>query len=136
MRQGPAIFQLTDWSTRTVSIPDRKTLVWMFVQAVPLANMMLECLGRAEHPVADAALEYISCLDYVPMTDRNPQLQVSTLPAALQTCTLLPESHDNTVHTKSAAVTKSCNLRFIMIHAGSHVCSHGAVAAAAGRLPC
>lgn len=49
------------------------------MQAVPLANMMLECLERAEQSVADAALEYISCLDYVPMTDRSPQLQVTVM---------------------------------------------------------
>lgn len=50
------------------------------VQAVPLANMMLQCLERPEQSVADAALEYISCLDYVAMTDRHPQLQVRPQP--------------------------------------------------------
>ena len=50
--------------------------VCLCLQAVPLADMMLGCLGHSEQSVADAALEYISCLDYVPMTDRSPQLQV------------------------------------------------------------
>lgn len=49
------------------------------MQAVPLADMMLGCLGHSEQSVADAALEYISCLDYVPMTDRSSQLQVTLL---------------------------------------------------------
>ena len=52
---------------------------WLYMQAVPLADMMLGCLGHSEQSVADAALEYISCLDYVPMTDRSPQLQVTLL---------------------------------------------------------
>jgi hypothetical protein len=55
-------------------------------QAVPLADMMLECLGRLEQSVADAALQYISCLDYVPMTDRSPQLQVALHCLPVQGC--------------------------------------------------
>ena len=48
----------------------------VLLQAVPLANMVLETLERPEQSVADAALEYVSCLDYVAMTERDSQLQV------------------------------------------------------------
>lgn len=40
------------------------------VQAVPLVDMMLECLQRPEQSAADSALQYLTCLDFVPMADR------------------------------------------------------------------
>ena len=56
--------------------PHGPTALPVLLQAVPLANMVLETLERPEQSVADAALEYVSCLDYVAMTERDSQLQV------------------------------------------------------------
>mmetsp|Transcript_17088 Transcript_17088/g.51068 ORF Transcript_17088/g.51068 Transcript_17088/m.51068 type:complete len:994 (+) Transcript_17088:167-3148(+) len=46
-----------------------------FPEAVPLVDMMLECLQRPEQSAADSALQYLTCLDFVPMADRDPALQ-------------------------------------------------------------
>lgn len=40
------------------------------LQAVALVDMMLECLQRPEQSVADSALQYFTCLDFVPMAER------------------------------------------------------------------
>ena len=44
-------------------------------QAVPLSNLMVECLARPEQAVAETVLDYFNALDYVLMADRDPQLR-------------------------------------------------------------
>ena len=44
-------------------------------QAVPLANLMVECLARPEPEVAEAVLDYFNALDYVLMADRDALLR-------------------------------------------------------------
>ena len=60
----------------------------MTPQAVPLANLMAECLARPEQAVAETSLDYFNALDYVLMAERDPQLRaplyVQLLPQLLR----------------------------------------------------
>ena len=44
--------------------------VMPMLQAVPLVELMLLCLQRTEQHVADAVLQFFTCLDFVPMAER------------------------------------------------------------------
>ncbi len=75
--------------------------------------MMLECLERPEQSVADAALEYISCLDYVAMTERHPQLQVRRMQM------LLSVAHVSLHRARTAAIVLAWHAGYDL-HAQQH----------------
>ena len=69
-------------ATDLTQVHGRRVMHTRYVlQSVSLADMMVECLARPEQSVADAALEYFTCLDYVAMADRAPPLRVGLLSA-------------------------------------------------------
>lgn len=55
------------------------------LQAVALVDMMLECLQRPEQSVADSAMQYLTCLDFVPMAERARCSALSPLGPGMST---------------------------------------------------